>query len=117
MRKPRRIQRKRTRGWRMPRNCRYIGRGSVFGNPFDWQTHGKQGAKTMYRLMLDGRWAELRRRCPQLTWWADTMLALQCVRGAILHCLPELRGKDVCCWCAEDEPHCHGDILLELANA
>jgi hypothetical protein len=31
-----------------------------------------------------------------------------------LELLPELRGKDVICWCAPDP--CHGDVLLELAN-
>lgn len=29
--------------------------------------------------------------------------------------LAELAGRDVACWCPEDEP-CHGDVLLELAN-
>jgi uncharacterized protein DUF4326 len=28
----------------------------------------------------------------------------------------ELRGKDLVCWCALDQP-CHADVLLELANA
>ena len=28
----------------------------------------------------------------------------------------ELRGKDLACWCALDQP-CHADVLLELANA
>ena len=31
--------------------------------------------------------------------------------------LAELRGKDVMCWCHKDAPWCHGDVLLELANA
>lgn len=26
-----------------------------------------------------------------------------------------LRGKDLACWCALDQP-CHADVLLELAN-
>ena len=30
--------------------------------------------------------------------------------------LAELRGKDLACWCAEDQP-CHADVLLEWANA
>lgn len=30
--------------------------------------------------------------------------------------LPELRGKNLACWCALDAP-CHADVLLELANA
>jgi hypothetical protein len=29
--------------------------------------------------------------------------------------LPELRGKSLLCWCAPER--CHGDLLLELANA
>src|SRR3954447_7860568 len=32
-----------------------------------------------------------------------------------LAALPELRGKDLVCWCAPEA--CHGDVLLELANA
>jgi Domain of unknown function (DUF4326) len=29
--------------------------------------------------------------------------------------LPELRGKDLMCWCALGEA-CHADVLLELAK-
>ena len=32
----------------------------------------------------------------------------------LLAALPELRGKDLACWCAPDA--CHGDVLLKLAN-
>jgi hypothetical protein len=27
-----------------------------------------------------------------------------------------LRGKNLACWCALDQP-CHADVLLELANS
>ena len=30
--------------------------------------------------------------------------------------LAALRGRDLACWCALDQP-CHADVLLELANA
>ncbi len=30
--------------------------------------------------------------------------------------LPDLRGKNLACWCRLDQP-CHADVLLELANA
>jgi Domain of unknown function (DUF4326) len=33
----------------------------------------------------------------------------------LLAALPELRGKDLVCWCSPEA--CHGDVLLELANA
>ncbi|HEX5183627.1 MAG TPA: DUF4326 domain-containing protein [Allosphingosinicella sp.] len=29
--------------------------------------------------------------------------------------MPELRGKNLACWCRLDAP-CHADVLLELAN-
>lgn len=29
--------------------------------------------------------------------------------------ISRLRGKDLACWCALDQP-CHADVLLELAN-
>ena len=32
----------------------------------------------------------------------------------LLAALPELRGKDLVCWCAPEA--CHGQILVELAN-
>lgn len=34
MRLPIRIQRRRTRGWKMPAHTKYVGRGSTYGNPF-----------------------------------------------------------------------------------
>lgn len=34
---PKRIQRKRTKGWRMPEGAVYVGRGSKWGNPFRWE--------------------------------------------------------------------------------
>jgi hypothetical protein len=34
---------------------------------------------------------------------------------ALMAALPELRGKDLVCWCAPSP--CHADVLLELANA
>ena len=33
----------------------------------------------------------------------------------LLAALPELRGKDLVCWCAPQP--CHGDVLLELVAA
>jgi hypothetical protein len=40
---PVRIQRKRARGWRMPRGVIYVGRPSIYGNPY---VVGRDGIKT-----------------------------------------------------------------------
>lgn len=35
-------------------------------------------------------------------------------RTRLVERLPELRGKNLACWCALDKP-CHADVLLEIA--
>lgn len=85
---PKRIQRKRTKGWRMPVGAVYVGRRSNWGNPFKSDDRAADVAD--YRRML--------------------------TQGAYLSSmLRELRGKDLACWCAPDQP-CHADVLLEIAN-
>jgi hypothetical protein len=32
----------------------------------------------------------------------------------LMAALPELRGKDLGCWCAPE--YCHGDVLVRMAN-
>ena len=36
-------------------------------------------------------------------------------QSGLMAALPELRGKDLLCWCAPEA--CHGDVLIELANS
>ena len=86
--KPIRVQRKRTKGWRMPPDTIYVGRGSKWGNPF------KVGD-------LDADECVLLFRQAMICFPKD---------------LSELRGKNMACWCREDAEHCHADVLLELAN-
>ena len=95
--RPIRIQRKRTKGWRMPENTVYVGRGSQWGNPF------YVGKPTVAKG----------------TYWACSNNK-EAVKKYTLHVLDALtleplRGKNLACWCnLSDE--CHADILLELAN-
>ena len=84
--KPKRIQRKRTKGWRMPANTIYVGRPSKWGNPFKTHLHGAQMAVSLYAECI----------APTLDF-------------------SPLRGKDVCCWCGPGDP-CHGDVILKRAN-
>lgn len=99
---PRRIQRKRTPGWASPDNTVYVGRPTVFGNPFDWKEVGRPRAVKMYRDWLNGK---LEERFPDLIER----------RKEILERLSELRGQHLSCWCPESKP-CHADILLALAH-
>ena len=103
---PRRIQRQRTKGWRMPEGAVYVGRPSRWGNP--WTTAGMRragwtGTNTYLAPFVTGMFQK-------------GMRARVTVCEPILSALPELRGRDLACWCRLDQP-CHADVLLEMANA
>ncbi len=121
---PKRIQRKRAKGWRMPPNTSCVSRPSVFGNPFVCTPHGCElkpcGCCEPYRCCvkvyreyvtsgIEGR--------PSNT--GSFFAGFDAYdgyphRNTIVRRLPELRGKNLACWCG-DKP-CHADVLLELAN-
>lgn len=118
---PTRIQRRRTRGWRKPDNCVIVTRPSRYGNPFTlamayelgYAPYGdteqaRQAVVGAFRSWLSGN---------RLMWQSDKG---DTARQRILDGLPELRGRDLACYCplpADGEPdHCHAAVLLELAN-
>ena len=92
---PVRIQRKRTKGWRMPPGAIYVGRPTEGGNPYQTAQMTPEQAVRFFRA----RWQRLRH-----TPSGQSYLAY-------------LRGHDLACWCALDQPFCHADVLLELANS
>lgn len=94
-----RIQRKRTKGWRMPEGAVYVGRPSRWGN------HYRVGADYDGTPMTadDAVWYFRRFLEKVMPEWIQDARA-------------ELRGKDLACWCPLDQP-CHADVLLEIANS
>ena len=109
-----RIQRRRTKGWKMPANAIYIGRPTVFGNPFPGkgQLMSRRDCLMLYRLFLRRRWKDLER----LGVDPVVILNLALLHKKLTDNLPKLRGKDLCCWCPLDK-NCHGDILLKLLES
>jgi hypothetical protein len=104
---PQRIQRKRTRGWRMPPNTVSVTRPGKWGNPFTAKAakeagyrRGAEMAVYAFREWLSG---------------SGDFLCAEYDRARVLRELPELRGKTLACFCRIGEP-CHADVLLELAN-
>ena len=108
---PKRIQRRRTKGWRMPEGAVSVARPGKWGNP--WRVESRDGDL----CCVDSRNGLVVKACGQqealelcvahyrawMTPHTDTVRA-------------ELRGKDLACWCPLDQP-CHADVLLEIANA
>jgi len=85
-----RVQRKRTKGFRMPENAIYVGRPSKYGNPFKVEREEqREAAIRMYERHL---------------------------RNELIkdpHFLDPLKGKDLACWCPLHKP-CHADVILKL---
>lgn len=106
---PQRIQRKRIKGWRMPANTVYVGRGSKWGNPFLVDS-------TVLVQPFPGRSDQA------VLLGVDRRLAIHMYRSHIIGTFGiqdirnELGGKNLACWCKLDQP-CHADVLLFLANA
>lgn len=104
---PERIQRKRTKGWRMPLNTVYVGRGTFWGNSF------RVGQPYIRERMEAGGgvkcgWVDSPRTAVSLY---QRFLRLRVRIEAPI----DLRGKNLACWCPLDQA-CHADVLLKLAN-
>ncbi|CAN5511838.1 DUF4326 domain-containing protein [soil metagenome] len=99
--KPVRVQLSRRKDWKMPANTVKIDRTTKWGNPF------KPGEPDPYRPGIMTSTADCVRAFRQ---FAEASLAQDANKYA------ELSGKNLACWCPLDQP-CHGEVLLELANA
>lgn len=107
---PERIQRKRSKGWRMPPNTVSVCRPGHYGNPY---------------TIKDAREAGYRGTDEQLAQWCvdlfkrDWCIALRSYPympfGKPIYLGP-LIGKNLACWCKPGQP-CHADALLEIVSA
>lgn len=137
MSEPKRIQRQRTKGWRMPGGAVYVGRPTKFGNPFrvvkspccpTWDVIDDNGVT----YLIDHKYAHEHDDVPLDTPRERRYAARQAVSlftdelldwfGGRIKMEPGLReaiaglaGRDLACWCPLDQP-CHADVLLGLAN-
>jgi|SRR6185437_1440566 len=105
---PKRIQRKRTKGWRMPENTVCVTRPGKFGNPFVITKKMRPGVQ----IGITGYFAVRS---------IEDSIACFCeyvhIKSGMLEAIrSELRGKDLACFCPLDQP-CHADVLLEIANS
>lgn len=117
MEHPKRIQRKRTKGWKIPENTVSVTRPGKWGNPF---RVGMDISDCAFVVVKNAELnddeqekgvvtAEVAVRFYRI--WLSKHIGSYIYESAI----KELRGKNLACWCKEGEP-CHGDVLLEIAN-
>ncbi|MGH8996126.1 MAG: DUF4326 domain-containing protein [Acidimicrobiales bacterium] len=96
---PRRLQLRRSKGWRLPEGAVSVARPNAWGNPF-WI--GDPGPRTGDPITREQATALFR------GWIRERGLEEQVRR--------ELAATDLACWCAAHRP-CHADVLLEIANS
>lgn len=102
-----RVQRKRTKGFRLPPDTVCVSRPGKLGNPFnwtDWKTSMGETAAKQFSV-------DLFRRCVEqpLDYPGLVFPTREAIRVA-------LAGKrHVACFCRLDEP-CHGDVLIAIAT-
>lgn len=122
---PERIQRKRTKGWRMSEGTKCVTRPSRWGNPYPAEIFGLERSLRLFRDSATGFWVpdvtlsdELhaeayRRHCE----WRRRFDGMHPAEAARL----ELRGFNLACFCplppAGEPDRCHAQLLLTLANA
>jgi hypothetical protein len=123
MTSPVRLQLSRAKGFKLQEHshsvngleCVRVSRPSDFGNPFTIEgcrEAGYQGSDdeiaarcvSAFKVWLGPLWRNN---------WDGKESAAR--RDKLLARIPELRGKNLACWCKIGRP-CHADVLLELAN-
>lgn len=123
--KPKRVQRKRTKGYRLPANTICVTRPGKWGNPYTVK-RAKGGLVTIIKSAWVTIWVVLKHGEEIGLRFDRKEGALSCVvklfefdmRNQLIadpRLLDDLRGKNLACWCAAGAP-CHADVLLELAN-
>lgn len=124
---PVRVQLSRKAGWRMPPNTVKVDRTTMFGNPF-FSDPGFPRSRA-FEVMLFRDWIQeqlgaVRIGTAEQREFRQFMQQMSCTDVTALKAKGErmkaglhlLRGKNLACWCALDQP-CHADVLMELANA
>ncbi len=120
---PIRIQRKRTKGFRLPAGCVYVGRPSRWGNPFRVKDYSPMPPLHLpsgdidddpptlraWRMLMH-RWSVEDFRAFSIPLWKNEGRDFSA-----------LQGKNLTCWCPlwyndGSRVPCHADVLLEIVN-
>lgn len=115
---PIRIQRKRTKGWKMPPNTVSVCRPGEYGNPFKV---GDYLSDVPFIVLSNTEMTEEEQDSSIIT----QDLAVKLHKTWLFHhrdghwilarAIANLQGKNLACFCPLDKP-CHADTLLEIVN-
>ena len=106
---PKRIQLRRTKGWKKPEGAIVVSRPSKWGNPavFGGARVSEAEGTRVTESIKDAQTA--------VGFFRDMLTYPIRPYPSHAEIRAELRGKDLCCWCPVNAP-CHADVLIEIAN-
>lgn len=113
-RPPRRLRKVRRRGQSVKLPGWYVGRPSLFANPFRPERFGHARSVEIHRAWLEGRLSAL--GLGRLGFCPGEVDALLRLRARVRRNLDRIRGLDLICWCPVTSRWCHADTLLRMAN-
>lgn len=117
-----RVQRKRTKGSKLPPNTKCVDRSSEHGNPY--RVCEYEGYWTVYGPGHDPNYSDPASFISPLFETKAEAAAVACVMfeayvwqrlSDFPDWLENLRGHNLACWCPESQP-CHADVLLRILS-
>jgi hypothetical protein len=110
-----RVQRSRRKGSRTPEGAIYVGRPTMWGNPFAVTGRGHAKATILHKEWLAGHLGAL--TLERMGYCPAEIDALGRLRERVLTQLHRLASHDLACWCPLTSQWCHAETLLVLAPA
>ena len=109
------LRRSRRKGYRLPPGAIYVGRPTLWGNPFSVGRHGNHArCVILHKARLAGSLGAL--TLEKMGFSPSEIEALTRRRAHCLKRLHLLGGKDLACWCPLTSDWCHAETLLALAS-
>lgn len=108
-----RVQRSRRKGSITPPGTIYVGRPTMWGNPFMARRWGHAKSVILHGRWLRGEIAAL--SLERMGFCCSEVDALLRLRARVLTNLHRLAGHDLACWCPLSTRWCHAELLLDLA--
>jgi hypothetical protein len=109
-----RVQRSRRKGFRTPDGTVYVGRPTMWGNPFAHSRWGHAKAVILHKAWLHGELGALTLE-RSMGFCQVEVDALFRLRMRVLTGLHRLARHDLACWCPLTSKWCHAETLLDFA--
>lgn len=110
-----RLQRSRRKGIPIPEGSVYVGRPTMWCNPFQERVGGHARSVILHRQWLDGHVGPVLLEKTKRFSFGE-IEAIERLRCRVLTNLHRLAGKDLVCWCPLTSDWCHANTLLHLAR-